>query len=404
MLRCDRTGHAGRLQSSENSLTHWGDPMPISRIDVIQLFDLDLSRRGRIPDPRKLLKTDAESAAYKRYVESFEWIFEAQSTPGDAKDRTIDPTLQYLSQRVNCPYSPPGFDRFALKKAPMDSQDCGGVITLSKDLQAGMVCTWQTYSGTGDALAIKHSLSVDIPAHYLKQLSGLFDYISEGHLMYPFIGLRYTSSELGAVLRDESTFLGMVLCGGLDHESDDTMRLYVSNGLSLRRYEGLFLHSSGGLGVYVSGVEPSAEADLELYERTLFRAVQVCEICLLEQRVLRTFKSAADKDAKKVRIFPRPFLIEKRREELLTLENKLVRSLPFRSPESAPLIRKAQEIFQVPSFLQDAKDSYNFLETRYQNTKTTALAAVAVLAYLLDKLTVWKIIAEWMAGLFHNHR
>jgi hypothetical protein len=108
--------------------------MPISRIDAIQLFDLDLSRRGRIPDLRKLLDIDAESAAYTRYTESFEWIFEAQSTPGDAKDRTIDPTLQYLSQKVNCPYSPPGFDRFALTEDPSDSHDRGGVITLSQDL------------------------------------------------------------------------------------------------------------------------------------------------------------------------------------------------------------------------------------------------------------------------------
>src|ERR1017187_1861368 len=378
--------------------------MPISRIDAIQLFDLDLSRRGRIPDLRKLLDIDAESAAYTRYTESFEWIFEAQSTPGDAKDRTIDPTLQYLSQKVNCPYSPPGFDRFALTEDPSDSHDRGGVITLSQDLQAGMVCTWGSYLGTSDALAIKHSLSVDISAHYLKQLSGPFDYISEGHLMYPFIGLRYASSELDEVLRDDGIILGMVLSGGLDHEFDDTMRSYVSKGLSLRRYEGLFLQSSGGLGVYVSGTESTAEADLDLYERTLFRAVQVCEICLLEQRMLRTFKSIADKDAKKVRIFPRPFLIEKRREELLILENEMVKSLPFRSPESVPLVRKAQEIFQVPSFLQDAKDSYNFLETRYQNTKTTALATVAVVAYILDRLKVWNTIARLIAGLFGQHR
>jgi hypothetical protein len=82
----------------------------------------------------------------------------------------------------------------------------------------------------------------------------------------------------------------------------------------------------------------------------------------------------------------------------------MVKSLPFRSPESVPLVRKAQEIFQVPSFLQDAKDSYNFLETRYQNTKTTALATVAVVAYILDRLKVWNTIARLIAGLFGQHR
>jgi hypothetical protein len=92
-------------------------------------------------------------------------------------------------------------------------------------------------------------------------------------------------------------------------------------------------------------------------------------------------------------------LIEKRREELLALENDMVKSLPFRSPESMPLVRKAQEIFQIQMFLQEAKDSYNFLESRYQNTKTTALAVVAVIAYILDKLKVWETISV----LFWHH-
>jgi hypothetical protein len=78
----------------------------------------------------------------------------------------------------------------------------------------------------------------------------------------------------------------------------------------------------------------------------------------------------------------------------------MVKSLPFRSPESIPLIRKAQETFQVPTFLQDAKDSYNFLESRYQNTKTAALTAVAVAAYILDKLKVWETIGN---VLFRHH-
>jgi hypothetical protein len=40
------------------------------------------------------------------------------------------------------------------------------------------------------------------------------------------------------------------------------------------------------IGVYTCGAEPTAEADLDLYEKTLFRAVQACEMGLLEQRML----------------------------------------------------------------------------------------------------------------------
>src|SRR5271156_4319633 len=299
---------------------------------------------------------------------------------------------------VNCADSWPNFDRFALDRDPKDSSDRGGVVTLSSNLQAGVLCTWRTYPGTADPLEMKLGLSVDIPEHYLKQISSLFEYIAGGQLMYPFIGLLYDSPSLAEVIQQDSVPLGRILSGGLDHESDELMRKYVSDGLSHRRYEGLFLQSSGGLGVYTSGIESTRDEDLVLYERTLFRAVQICELCLIEQRLLRTFKDKADRDARKVQLLPRPFLVESHREALLELENRMVKALPFRSSEAEPLLRRAQEIFQIPTFLRDAKDSYDFLEKRYQNTKTTALAALAVATYILDKLKFW----DNLASLWHH--
>jgi hypothetical protein len=367
--------------------------MPIARIDVVQMFDLDLSRKGRMPDPRTLLEP-SESPAYKRYIDSFEWLFEPQTIGGNALSRSVDPTRRSLSREVNCPYSPPRYDRFALQSNPSDPGDRGGVITLSSSLLAGMVCIWKSYPDGGDAFAIKHSLSVDIPEFCLRQLAPIFEYISEGLLMYPFLSLRYASGDLAQVIREEGVFLGRLISGGLNHESDETMRSYVSQNVSRRNYEGLFLQSSKAIGVYTRGAEPNSDADLDLYEKTLFRAVQVCEMGLLEQRMLRTFKARSDDNAKKVRLLPRPLLVERRREELLVLEYEMMRSLPFRTQESIPLIRKAQEAFQIPSFLQEAKDSYNFLESRYQNTKTTALALLAVATYILDKLNVWAKVGK----------
>lgn len=368
--------------------------MSISRIDLLQLFDIDLSRKWRMSDVRRLLDSKSRSPAYERYKESFQWLFEAQSMPADSETRANDPTTLLLSQKVNCPYSLDRFDRFALAKDNNDPADQGGVITISQSLRAAMVCIWRQYDGAKDPLEIRHSGSVDIPKHYLKQLSGLFDNISEGQMMYPFLSLRYSSSDLGKVLDQDGVLLGTLVSGGLDHEPDETMKRYVVENLSWRRYEGLFLQSTSGMGIYTSGTERTESADIDLYENTLFRAVQVCEVCLLERRLLRTFRTRADGDAKKVRIIPRPFLVEKRREELLVLEDDLINALPFWSPESMRLVRKAQEIFNIPIFLRDAKDSYNFLESRYQNTKTTALAALAVAAYVLDKLGVWQMIGN----------
>ncbi len=368
----------------------------ISGIDVVQMFDLDLSRKGPLADLRQLLPVKHSSKAFTRCCESFRWVFESQTVPGGPDERAIDPTVRYYATDVNCADSWPNFDRFALAPDPKDNLDRGGILTISRKLQAGVLCTWRSHPGTENALDIKLALSVDIPKHYLKQISNLFDYIAEGQLMYPFVGLFYHSSNLAEVMQEHGVALGRLLSGGLEHEPDQTMRKYVAEGLSHRGYEGLFLQSSGGLGVYTSGTEANPENDLELYERTLFRAVQVCELCLIEQRLLRTFRKKVDEDAKKVQLFPRPFLVERHREELLELENQMVKALPFRSAEAEPLVRKAQEIFQVPIFLRDAKDSYDFLEKRYQNTKTTALAALAVATYILDKLKFWdKLTSLW---------
>jgi hypothetical protein len=370
----------------------------ISGIDVVQMFDLDLSRNGPLTDLRQLLPVKHRSKAFTRCRESFRWAFESQTVPGGPDERAVDPTVRYYATDVNCADSWPNFDRFALAPDPKDILDKGGILTISRNLQAGVLCTWRSHPATESAMEIKLGLSVDIPKHYLKQIGSLFDYIAEGQLMYPFIGLLYHSTNLAEVMQEDGVALGRLLSGGLEHESDQTMRKYVSEGLSHRCYEGLFLQPSSGIGVYTSGTETSPEKDLELYERTLFRAVQVCELCLIEQRLLRTFRKKVDKDAKKVQLFPRPFLVERHREELLELENQMVKTLPFRSTEAEQLVRKAQEIFQIPTFLRDAKDSYDFLEKRYQNTKTTALAALAVATYILDKLKFW----DKLASLWHH--
>jgi hypothetical protein len=213
------------------------------------------------------------------------------------------------------------------------------------------------------------------------------------------MGIRYDEPDLQQVLAHEAIFLGRLFSGGLDHEADATLKNYLLDNLSIRGYEGLFVRSSDALGVYSSSVEEDPAEDQELYEQTLFRAVQVCELCLLEHRLIRSFKSRVDKDAKKVRILPRPLLVEKRRNELLALEMGMIKALPFRTPEAPSLIRKAQQKFNIPQSLQDAKDGYDFLEKRYQNTKTTALAILAVVTYACDKMKLW----EWLGALIKSH-
>ena len=370
--------------------------MPITSIDAIQLFDIDLSKAGKLPDLRTALGVKSQSEAYSRCCDSFLWLFEPQVAPTDERPQDGDPTVTYLAEDVNCPFSLPGFDRFSLESDPHEPSDKGGLITVSQGLKVAVVSIWRRYGPEKNPLHIKHDLPSDIPRHYLEQLSMLFPHIAEGELTYPFVAVRYDSTDLQEVLARDGVALGRLFSGGLDHEADDTLRAYLKDNLSIRKYEGLFLRTSDALGVYASGVEETPDRDLLLYENTMFRAVQVCELCLLEHRLARSYKMRVDHDARKVRTFPRPFLVEKRRTELLALEMGMVKSLPFRAPEAPALVRKAQQRFGIPAHLREAKDSYDFLEARYQNTKTTALAILAVAAYIFDKMHVWEGISHWV--------
>jgi hypothetical protein len=359
-------------------------------LDVIQLFDLDLSKGSQIPDMREYFEQN-QSETFSRFVESYLWLFD----PQEERSLENDPTLHVLSSLVSCPYSLSSFDRFSLQANPGVDVDKGGVLTISRYFRVATICIWQRHQPPFDALKIKGSLTTDIPKHYRLQLSKLNPYIAEAELMFPFIGLKYEAGSLADILKQEGPTLGKLFSGGLDHETEETLAGYLLDNLSIRKYEGLFVRSSEALGVYTSGVENSEDEDLLLSTNTLFRAVQACEVGLLAHRLTRSYRSRTDDDAKKVRILPRPFLIEKRRVELSRIEMEIIKGLPFRSPEAHPLVRKVQQKFNIAESLGDAKDSYSFLEGRYQNSKATALAIIAILTYISDKMHLWDYLSPF---------
>lgn len=86
----------------------------ISCIDVVQMFDLDLSRNGPLTDLRQLLPVKHSSKAFTRCCESFRWVFESQTVPGGPDERAVDPTVRYYATDVNCSDSWPNFDSLCL--------------------------------------------------------------------------------------------------------------------------------------------------------------------------------------------------------------------------------------------------------------------------------------------------
>jgi len=66
-------------------------------LDVIQLFDIDLSKRRSLPDLTNVFRQDSESEIYLRFKESFDWLFDPQEDPA-VKNNPIS-----IPRCITCP-------------------------------------------------------------------------------------------------------------------------------------------------------------------------------------------------------------------------------------------------------------------------------------------------------------
>jgi hypothetical protein len=79
-------------------------------------------------------------------------------------------------------------------------------------------------------------------------------------------------------------------------------------------------------------------------------------------------------------------------------EKDFVAAPPVQSVEAERLLRTAQEQFGIGNMVRATKESVDFLERRYQWSKTQLLAVTGVLIFILDKVLpikyIWPSIAH----------
>jgi hypothetical protein len=147
----------------------------------------------------------------------------------------------------------------------------------------------------------------------------------------------------------------------------------------------LYLRWTDALGLY-------ANFDPDTREYTIARAVQLYEICVLVRRILRSASSDITELSTGLTALHAPIASRRWRRSNAVLTkftdtelNYLV-SPPVRSVEGEVLLRKAYQHFGISDLVDATRRNYAALERRLQWIKAQWLGAVAVFAFILDKL------------------
>ncbi len=335
--------------------------MDCLRTDIISLFDLDFrGERIRPTDIDRLRAASRPADIDRLYRESFTWMFYGEVLPG--------------------------FLRFSFPGKGDMPTDRGSSLLLSSENGIGVYAVWRAFDGAADPLEVKHQ-AWQLSREALQVLDALGLDIDDVERHYPFVGVRVPSNDVAAYSAAHAEALGRLFTGGYENEEDQYLRAYVETNISRRRYERLLIRWTEAVGIYGQDVEQAT------YERTLFRGVQLFEICILIRRLLNNINRRVDALAPSITAFrPRPWEVNKVLQRFRSLERSFLVVPPVASVEAERLLRAAYEGFGIPRMVDATRRSCDFLEHRFQWAKTQLLVALGVLTYVLDKLKAFDFL------------
>src|SRR5262249_2109991 len=180
----------------------------------------------------------------------------------------------------------------------------------------GVYSVWNSFSDVKDVFDLKGragKLASDEYQDLVRLGLNLVD--GEQERQYPFVAIQAHASDFERFCSDNAEALGKLFTG--DYESEDPNRLkgYISDNLSRRKYERLLIRWTDALAVY------SDETDKKQYENSLFRAVQIFELCVLVRTLFRKISQKADNLQQKVSMFvPRPWAVKEIMNSLAAAE------------------------------------------------------------------------------------
>src|SRR5262249_10375258 len=227
--------------------------LPTLRTDVVSLFDLQLDARAAHSAVMGT-PTAAPDRLAARYPASFDWIFYR-----DDRNQTNLPLTRRLS----------------LSGLPNDARLAGASILVSDAFGAGVLSLWYRSVGSADPFEEKRVSWEEQRGvgKCMEQAQAMGLRKVDGERQYPFVAVRVASktTELDAFVREHAEEVGGLYTGGYDHERAQHLRALVETDVSWRRYEKLWVRWTDALAVYAEDI------DEDMYENSLFRAVQVWE-------------------------------------------------------------------------------------------------------------------------------
>jgi hypothetical protein len=159
----------------------------------------------------------------------------------------------------------------------------------------------------------------------------------------------------------------------------------VDANISNRQYEVLLLRRTDALAVYGEAYDDDSR---ERNRRTLTRAVQIFETCVLIYRALTNLDGRIDAIAGSLSFFSMPWKGPVAAKAVIRsfaeLERDYMIRPPVQSVEADRLLRVAYEQFGVPDLFESTRRRIEFLERRLQWVKTQWLVSVGVLTFFLD--------------------
>jgi hypothetical protein len=342
-----------------------GGSVSALRTDIIWLFDIDfigtsLSAREMTELERGMVINDPAAPLYR---ESFGWVYYGDALPGCRRFFFDSSKLKDISD-VRC---------------------C--TLLVRPENGAGVFSIWQRFGKESDPLEERQKNLYDQAIPHFRELMGVE--IKPPDRVYPFITVTVDADDVAKYTEDHAEELGKLFTGYFEEDEKGYLIESMRNNLSKRRYERLFLRWTDVLAVYSRSVQEDQQ------EKSMLRAVQIYETCILVSRLCQNLSHEANAVSSWLRFAPlRPWAADRVLSSFLTIEGQFVVAPPVQSVEAARLLSGAYKSFGIEDMIKAAKSSCQFLENRWQWGKAQFLVALAVLTYLLDKLEVFKWVAK----------
>jgi hypothetical protein len=344
-----------------------GGAVSASRTDIIWLFDIDfigtsLSSREIKELERSMVTNDPAEPLYR---ESFGWVYYGEALPG---------CRRFF------------FDSLKLK-------DISGVrcctLLVRPENGAGVFSIWQRFGKEINPFEARQRDVYDQAIPHLRQLIGVE--IKPPDRMFPFIAVTVDSDDLAKYTEDHAEELGKLFTGYFEEDEKGCLIESMRKNLSKRRYERLFLRWTDVLAVYSLSIEEDQQ------EKSMLRAVQLYETCILVSRLCKNLSHEANDVSSWLRFAPlRPWAADRVLSSFIRIEGQFVVAPPVQSVEAARLLSGAYRSFGIEDMIEGARNSCQFLENRWHWGKMQFLVALGVLTYLLDKLEVFKWVAKYI--------